>query len=129
MKRLDWVTTLFVSLAFVLSLANSVLVLFAHIPGNARLLPRTYFQAYGAPELLLAGMGLVVTSLVAFLLHRQGKHHQSKSGRAAWCISIAALMLGVVGLVVMPRYIFRSGNLAYRGVYQLLRTTTQSRET
>ena len=110
MRRLDWVTTLVLSLAFLLSLANSVLVFFAHIPANARLVPRTYFQAYGAPELVLAGMGLVITSLVAFLLHRQSGHYQSKSGRIAWD-SIAALILGVIGLVVMPHYMFLVGIL------------------
>ena len=57
-------------MAFLLSLSNAVLVFFVHIPVNARFSPQTYFQAYGVPELLLAGTGLVMTSLVAFLLYR-----------------------------------------------------------
>ncbi len=80
MKRMNGVTAVFLSLAFLLSLANTVLVFFAHIPANARLLPRTYFQAYGVPELLLAAMGVVITSLVAFLLYRQSGSHQLKAG-------------------------------------------------
>ena len=112
MKRLNGVTTLLLSLAFLLSLANAVLVFFVHIPVNARFAPRTYFQAYGAPELFLAFMGLVITSLVGFLLCRQSAHHQSKCGGAAWSVSIAGLILGVIGLLVMPRYMFLVGSFS-----------------
>ena len=108
-KRLNGVTVTFLSLAFLLSAVNGALVFFVHIPVNARLRPRTYFQAYGAAELLLAGVGLVLAALVAFLLYRQAENDQTKAGRTAWGVSIAALVLGILGLLAMPHYMFLVG--------------------
>ena len=93
---------MFLSLAFLLSAVNGALVFFVHMPVNARLRPRTYFQAYGAAELLLAGIGLVLAALVAFLLYRQAENDQRKAGRTAWSVSIAALVLGILGLLAIP---------------------------
>ncbi len=111
MKRMNGVSATFVSLAFFISAANGVLIFFAHIPVNARLRPRTYFQAYGAPELLLAGVGLVLAAVVAFLLYRQSQNDEPKAGRAVWAVSIAALLLGVLGLLTVPHYMFVVGIL------------------
>jgi hypothetical protein len=110
-KRLNGVTATFLSLAFLLSAVDGALVFFVHIPVNARLRPRTYFQAYGAAELLLAGIGLVLAALVAFLLYRQAENDQRKAGRTAWAVSIAALVLGILGLLAMPHYMFLVGIL------------------
>ena len=111
MKRLNGLTTSCLALASLLSAVNGVLVFFVHIPVNPRLRPRTYFQAYGAAELLLAGIGLVAAALVAFFLYRQGKNDQPKAGRYAWSVSIAALVVGLLGLVTLPRYMFLVGIL------------------
>lgn len=111
MKRLNGITATFLSLAFLLSAANGILIFFTRIPVNARLRPRTYFQAYGAAELLLAGIGLVATALVAFLLYRQSRDGEPKAGRAVWALSISALSLGVLGLLTVPRYLFVVGIL------------------
>ncbi len=108
MKRLNGVTALLLSIAFVLSASNCVLVFFAHIPVNARLRPRTYFQAYGLAELLLAAVGLVLVALVTFLLYRQRVNHEQKAGRAAWGLSVAAVVVGAIGL---PHYVFLVGLL------------------
>ena len=116
MKRLNGVTVTFLSLSLLLSAANSVLVFFVHIPANARIRPHTYFQEYGAAELLVAGLGLVLAALVTFLLYRQGKNDEPKTGRAAWAITIVALGAGIVGLLALPRYMFLCWNLPHRGL-------------
>jgi lysylphosphatidylglycerol synthetase-like protein (DUF2156 family) len=108
-KRLNGVTATFLLLALLLSATNAVLVFFLHIPADARLHPLTYFQAYGAAELLLVGLGLVLAALVTFLLYRQGKNDEPKAGRVAWAISIVALVVGILGLLAMPRYMFFVG--------------------
>jgi hypothetical protein len=111
MKRMNGITAVLLSLAILLSLANSILVFFVHIPANARLLQRTYFQAYGIPELLLVGTGVVIAALVAFLLYRQNGRHQLKAGGPAWGVSIAAMALGIIGVLAMPRFMFLVGIL------------------
>ena len=108
MKRLSVGTAAFLSLALLLSAANSILVFFVHIPVNVRLRPRTYFQAYGAVELLLAGLGLLLAALVTFLLYRRGKNAKPKPGDS-WAISVAALVVGIFGLLAMPHYMFFVG--------------------
>ncbi len=127
MKRLNGVTSSFLALALLLSAANGVLVFFVHIPVNARLRPRTYFQAYGAAELLLAGIGLVATALVAFLLSRRGKNDRPEAGRYAWAVSTAALAVGIFGLVTLPRYMFLVGILLIGAClsFSARRTTVQ----
>jgi predicted ABC-type sugar transport system permease subunit len=108
-QRLNRVTGTCLLLALLLGATNGVLIFFAHIPVDVRLRPRTYFQAYGAAELLLAGLGLVPAALVTFLLYQRGKNDEPKAGRAAWTVSIVTLVVGVVGLLAIPRYLFVVG--------------------
>jgi Na+/melibiose symporter-like transporter len=105
-KRLNGVTALLLSLAFLVSAANCALLFFVHIPVNERLRPRTYFQAYGVAELFLAAVGLVLATLVAFLLHRRSMNDEQKAGRVALGVSVAALVVGVIGL---PHYMLLVG--------------------
>jgi hypothetical protein len=60
-------------------------------------------------ELLLTGLGLVAAALVAFLLHKRRSHHLPSAGRAAWGVSIAALVAGIVGFVTIAPYMFFVG--------------------
>jgi len=110
-KRLNGVTATFLSLALLLGAANGVLIFFTHIPVDARLRPRTYFQAYGAAELLLASIGLGAAALASFLLYRQSKRGEPKASRAVWAVSMTALLLGVLGLLTVPHYLFFVGIL------------------
>jgi hypothetical protein len=125
MQRRDGVTALFLSLAFLWSAALTVWIFVVDIPvtpGSHRLvktasggyqeviaLPQTYFQTYGLPELLLAGMGLVFAGLVAFLLHQRSSDQQPNVGRAAWGVSIAALVVGIIGFLGIAPYMFFVG--------------------
>lgn len=123
MKRLNGVTALFLSLAFLWSAALTGLAFVVHIPvragshdllqtasggyREAKVLPQTYFQAYGVPELLLTGIGLIAAALVALLLYQRSSCHLPSAGRAAWGISIAALVVGIVGFVtIAPSMLF-----------------------
>jgi len=125
MKRLNGVTALFLSLAFLWSAALTVWIFFVDIPvtpGSHRLvqtasggyqevlaLPRTYFQAYGVSELILTGVGLVFAGLVAFLLHQRSSDQQPNAGRAAWGVSMAALVVGIIGFMGIAPYMFFVG--------------------
>ncbi|HUY66590.1 MAG TPA: hypothetical protein VMV06_07215 [Acidimicrobiales bacterium] len=125
MKRLNGVTVLFLSLAFLWSAALTVWIFVVDIPvtpGSHRLvqtasggheeviaLPRTYFQAYGVSELLLASMGLVLACLVAFLLHQRSRDQQPNAGSAAWGVSISALVVGIIGFLGIAPYMFFVG--------------------
>jgi hypothetical protein len=127
MRRLNGVTVLLLSLAFLWSAALTVWIFVADIPitpGSHRLiqtatggqqevlaLPQTYFQAYGVSELLLTGMGLVFAGLVALLLHQRSSDQQRDAGRAAWGVSIAALVVGIIGVLGIAPYMFFVGVL------------------
>ena len=136
MKRLNGITALFLSLAFLWSAALTVLAFVVDIPiragshnlvqtasggiQEAKVLPQTYFQAYGVPELLLTGMGLTTAALVAFLLYQRGSHRLLNAGRAAWGVSIAALVAGIVGFVTVVPYVF------FVGIFLMLACVTFS---
>ncbi len=125
MKRLNRVMVLFLSLAFVWSAALTVWAFVVDIPltpGSHRLvqtasgghqeviaLPRTYFQAYGVSELFLTGMGFAIAALVAFLLHQRSSDQLPNAGRAAWGVSIAALVVGIIGFLGIAPYMFFVG--------------------
>jgi hypothetical protein len=117
MKRLNGVTVLFLSLAGLWSVALTLLAFVVDIPvrrgthnlvqtasggyQEAKVLPQTYFQAYGVPELLLTGTGIVAAALVAVLLSHRRRSNQPNAGRAAWGVSIAALVVGIIGFVTV----------------------------
>jgi hypothetical protein len=135
MKRLNGITALFLSLAFLWSAALTVLAFVVDIPiragshnlvqtasggiQEAKVLPQTYFQAYGVPELLLTGIGLAA-AIVAFLLYQRGSHRLPNAGRAAWGVSIAALVAGIVGFVTAAPYMF------FVGIFLMLACVTFS---
>ncbi len=125
MKRLNGVTALFLSFAFLWSAALTVWIFIVDIsvtPGSHRLvqtasgghqevlaLPRTYFQAYGVSELLLTGMGLAFAGLVAFLLLQRSTDQQPNAGSAAWGVAITALVVGIIGFLGFAPYLFFVG--------------------
>jgi hypothetical protein len=87
---------------------------------EAKVLPQTYFQAYGVPELLLTGAGIVAAALVAELLHQRSRSNQPNAGRAPWGVSIAALVVGIVGFVTVY--------LLFVGIFLMLACLSFSRQ-
>jgi hypothetical protein len=132
------VTVLFLSLAALWSAALTISVFVIHIPVRAgshdlvqsassgsveaKVLPQTYFQAYGVPEVLLAGMGIVMAALVAYLLYRRGTQTPPNAGRAAWGISVGTLVVGIVGFVTIAPY------LLFVGIFLMLACRSFSRQ-
>ena len=124
MKRPHGVTVLFLSLAALWSAALTISAFVIHIPVRAgsrdlvhsasggtveaKVLPQTYFQAYGVPEVLVTGMGLVTAAVVAYLLCRSSAH-TPHAGQAAWGISVGALVVGIVGFVTIAPYLLLVG--------------------
>ena len=105
MKRLSGVTLLFLSLAGLWSVALTLLAFVVDIPvrtgthnlvqtasggyQEAKVLPQTYFQAYGVPELLLTGTGIFAAALVAVLLSHRSKialTSRTPDGRLGECL-------------------------------------------
>ncbi len=101
MKRLGGITTALLSLALLLGALNVALIFVVHVPVDARLRPRTYVQAYGAADLVVAGAGLVAAALVALLLYRRREEDPPTAGPAAWAVSIATLVVGLLGIVTI----------------------------
>jgi hypothetical protein len=136
MKRLNGVTVLFLSLAGLWSAILTLLAFVVHIPvrtgthnlvqtasggyQEAKVLPHTYFQAYGTPGLLLTGTGIVAAALVAVLLRQRSRSNQPNAGRAAWGVSIAALVVGIIGFVAVY--------LLFVGIFLMLACLTFSKQ-
>jgi hypothetical protein len=73
--------------------------------------PQTYFQKYGVPELLLLGFGLVMVMAVAVALRDRSSRGLADAGRLAWGLSIAGLVTGMVGFVTIAPYLLFVGIL------------------
>jgi hypothetical protein len=127
MKRLDRLTATLLLVAGLGSLALMLLAFVVHIPvrdGSHNLIrtasggyveapvaPQTYFQKYGFPELLLLGLGLVLVVAVAAALRGRGSRGLANAGRLAWGLSIAGLVIGIVGSVTIAPYLLLVGIL------------------
>jgi len=127
MKRLDRVTTILVLIAALISVALSLVAFVVHVPvrDDAHNLvrtasgayveipvgPQTYFQKYGFSELLLLGLGLVLVIAVGVALRSRAVHASKGAGRLAWGLSLACLVLGVVGSVTDAPYLLLVGVL------------------
>ncbi len=115
MLRTAKVTALLIALALMWSAALSVLIFFVHIPvrpGSHRLietgsgglkevrfLPQTYFEAYGAAELVLTGVGLIASAIVAVVFYRRHRNHQRDPGKVAWGLAVGAMVIGIAGVL------------------------------
>jgi len=126
-QRLDRRTVILLLVAGSVSLALMLLAFVDHVPvrdgshnlirmawgGHAEVavVPQTYFQKYGVPELLLLGFGLVLVNAVAFALRDRAGHGLTDAGRLAWGLSIAGLLIGTVGSVTIAPYLLLVGIL------------------
>ena len=72
---------------------------------------QTYFQKYGISELLLVGLGLVLVIVVHVALRTRTVQNGKGAGRLAWGLSVACLLLGVVGSVTIAPYLLVVGTL------------------
>jgi hypothetical protein len=127
MKRLDRLSAIPLLVAGLGSLALMLLAFAVHVPvrdGSHNLIrtasggyvevpvtPQTYFQKYGFSELLLVGLGLVLVVAVAVALVERAGRDQADAGRLAWGLSIAGLILGIVGSVTVAPYLLLVGIL------------------
>jgi hypothetical protein len=127
MKRLDRFTAALLLVAGLGSLALMITAFFVHIPIRAGshnlvrsasgryvevpVLPQTYFQKYGAAELLLLAVGLVLVVAVAAALRERKGRGLADAGRLAWGLSIIALLIGIVGSVSVAPYLLLVGIL------------------
>ncbi len=127
MKRLDPITAILLLLAGLLSLALTVLAFVVQVPlrdGSHNLVraasgayaevpvaPQTYFQKYGISELLLLGFGLLSVVAVGVALRISAARGTNGAGRPAWRLSVACLILGVVGSVTIAPYLLMVGIL------------------
>ena len=127
MKRLDRLTVTLLLVAGLGSLVLTLLTFVVHISvrdGSHNLIrtasggyvdvpvaPQTYFQKYGFPELLLFGLGLVLVVAVAAALRSRAGHGLADAGRLAWGLSVAGLVVGIVGFVTVAPYLLLVGIL------------------
>ena len=127
MKRLDRITAILLFIAGSISLAFTLLAFVVHVPlrdGSHNLLrtasgakaevpvaPQTYFQRYGISELLLLVLGLVLVIVVGVALRSRAVHSTNGAGRLAWGLSVACLILGIVGSVTIAPYLLLVGIL------------------
>jgi hypothetical protein len=127
MKRLDRLSVIPLLVAGLGNLALLLLAFAVHVPvrdGSHNLIrtasggyvevpatPETYFQKYGFSELLLVGLGLVLVVAVAVALRERAGHQLADAGRLAWGLSIAALLLGIVGSATVAPYLLLVGFL------------------
>jgi hypothetical protein len=72
---------------------------------------QTYFQEYGVVELALLGLGLVLVLAVGAALRVNVARGAKGAGRLAWGLSVASLILGVVGFVAIAPYLLVVGIL------------------
>ena len=73
--------------------------------------PQTYFQKYGVPELLLLGFGLLLVIAMAVVLRDRAGRGLANAGVLAWSLSIAGLVIGIVGTVTIAPYLLLVGIL------------------
>ena len=127
MKRLDRITATLLLIAGLGSLALILLAFVVHIPlrdGSHNLVraasgayvevpvaPQTYLQKYGISELLLLGLGLVLVFAVGIALRSRAVHGRAGAGGLAWGLSVACLMLGILGSVTIAPYLLLVGIL------------------
>ena len=127
MKRLDRLTAMLLLIAGLNSLILTLWVFVVHIPvrdGSHNLVKttsggyvevpaaaQTYFQKYGVSELLLLGFGLLVVAAVAVVLRERAGHGVVGAGKTAWALSLAALVIGMVGSVTVAPYLLLVGIL------------------
>lgn len=127
MKHLDRVTPILLLVAGLVSLALTLLAFAVHVPvrDDAHNLvrtasgasvavpvgPQTYFQKYGFSELLLLGLGLVLVIAVGVALRSRAAQSSNGAGRLAWGLSLACLILGIVGSVTIAPYLLLVGIL------------------
>ncbi len=127
MKRLDRLTATLLLIAGLLGLAMTVLAFVVHIPirsgshnlvrtasggySEVPVVPQTYFQKYGLPELFVLGVGLLLVIAVAAVLRDRAGHDLAGAGRLAWSLSISALVIGIVGSVTIAPYLLLVGIL------------------
>ena len=139
MKRLDRVTAILVLTAGLVSVALTLLAFVVHVPvrDDAHNLvrtasgasaeipvgPQTYFQKYGFSELLVLGLGLVLVVAVGVALRSRAAHRSYGAGRFAWGLSLACLILGVVGSVTVAPYLLLVGILLVLACGTVLRGT------
>ena len=127
MKGLDRITAVLLLIAGLVSLALTLLAFVDHVPlrngahdlvrtasgayAEVPVTPLTYFQKYGVSELLLLGLGLLLVIAVGVALGSRAVHSMSGAGRLAWGLSVACLMLGIVGSVTIAPYLLLVGIL------------------
>jgi hypothetical protein len=127
MKRVDRVTAILLLVAGLVSLGLTLLAFVVHVPvrDDAHDLvrtasgahvempagPQTYFQKYGFSELLLLGLGLVLVVAVGAALRSRARRGSNGAGRLAWGLSLACLILGIVGSVTIAPYLLLVGIL------------------
>lgn len=127
MHRLDRLTATLLLVAGLGSLALMLSAFVDHIPvrdgsknlvraasggyAEVHVVPQTYFEKYGVSELLLLGFGLVLVLTVAVVLRDRAGHGLADAGRLAWGVSIAGLVIGIVGAVTLAPYLLLVGVL------------------
>src|ERR1700683_1640022 len=127
MKRLDPIPAILLLFAGLLSLVLTVLAFVVQVPlrdGSHNLVraasgayvevpiaPQTYFQKYGISELLLLGFGLLSVVAVGVALRISAARGTNGAGRPAWRLSVACLILGVVGSATIAPYLLMVGIL------------------
>jgi hypothetical protein len=126
-KRLSRPTAIVLLLAALWSLVLVLAAFFVHIPvraGSRNLVrtasgayievpirPQTYFQKYGLSELIVVGLGVAVTFVLALALRRRAEQGAAGAGGKAWALSGTGLSLGVVGFVTIAPYLLVTGVL------------------
>ena len=80
---------------------------YAEVPVPAQ----TYFQKYGVSELLVLGLGLLLVLAVANALRIAVAYERRGARRVAWGLSVACLLLGVIGSVTIAPYLLVVGIL------------------
>jgi hypothetical protein len=105
MKRFDRAAAVFLALAVLWAFARFVSSFFVHVverarpTGSAFVVPptKTNFQAFDLSEVILTLLSLAAVLLVASTLSRRRSRGERGAGRLAWGVSIATVILGLVG--------------------------------
>jgi len=115
MTRANQLTAALVSVALFASATLSALIFFVRVPVRAgshnlvastsvglrevRALPRTYFQTYGTAELVVTGLGLAASALVAVVLFGRSRKGERGAGKVAWGAATLALVVAPLVMV------------------------------